>query len=208
VSASPCTTMGHMDPGTIIAGGAASPSAIGAFVAIWQAASASKQADRAEEQADAATVQAREAVRAAHAAEGQVEIARAQLRHMEAEAQARTVNEVRSNFSQFVGSIKLFVIACGQLEKQLRRPGEGEAIPELMQELVLANPIAHPSVMVLASHLPEDSPLISALNETNGGHQRILALLQRTNGCARAKRQDRRGKKSRQVPPTRQADCS
>jgi hypothetical protein len=157
---------GRVDPGTIIAGAAASASAIGAFIAIWQAVSAGKQAKRAKEQADAATVQAREAVRTADAAEGQVKIAQEQLRHMEAEAHARVVNEVRSNFSQFVSSIRLFVIACGRLEKQLRQPGEDEAIPELMQELVLANPIAHPSVMVLASHLSKEPPVISALNET------------------------------------------
>jgi hypothetical protein len=60
----------------------------------------------------------------------------------------------------------LFVIACNHFEKQLHHPQEGESVTDILQELVLANPIAQPSVIVLASHLPGNSPIILALNES------------------------------------------
>lgn len=68
-----------MELGDAAAWIAAGIASIAALIAIWQAVSASRQAQHAEEQADAAKLQAMEAVRAADVAESQYQLTKLQF---------------------------------------------------------------------------------------------------------------------------------
>lgn len=138
---------------------------IAAFIAIWQAKSADKQAAHAEEQADAAILQAAEATRSADAAWTQVQLSyveRNSRRRSEVYSLALGFTRITTKWLYLSSKLGFHL---GQIEESGLTTGEHvDTASDLRWELTMLRDAAFEATLALMPFADEAAPVLNCLH--------------------------------------------